>query len=282
MDWTGKIAFISGGTSGIGLASAVRLAGLGADLFLFSLDATSQRATAVAEVEAARVSASQRFRVARLDVSDSAAVTSVLSEAVTSVGPPDLLINCAGIGGPDYFENIGADSFDAMMKVNVSGVRNTIAALLPALKKTRGTIVNMASLGGLIGSFGNTAYGAGKFAVVGLSEALRAEFLRFGIRVMVICPPPVDTPMWHRSNERRPPENGVVNAGSGLLRPGEVVDAMLSGLRRGKFLVVPGRKARFAYHLNRLLPGVRTYLTDRMVRKAQGSASARLPDSRND
>jgi 3-dehydrosphinganine reductase len=268
-DWRGKAVYISGGTNGIGLAAARRFAGMGARLFLFSVDPKKQRDEALSAVRTDAADGGRKIEGARLDVTDPAAVAKGFARAQEAVGPPDVLVNSAGLGGPDYFEQISFETFDRMMRVNVYGVWNTVQAALPLMKGRGGHIVNVASLGGLIGAFGYTAYGASKFAVVGFSEALRAEVKQYGIHVMALCPPPVETPMWHRSNIKRPKETKAINAGSGLLQPEEVVDALIEGLDRRAFLVVPGRKGRFAYHLNRLLPGVRTFVTDRMIRRAQ-------------
>ena len=117
-----------------------------------------------------------------------------MAEVVQSFGAPDILINNVGRALPRYFEDVTFEQFDETMKTNLYGAWNTISVLVPHMKAGGGTIVNVSSMAGFIGVFGYTDYCASKFAVVGLSEALRQELRRYGITVAVLCPPDTDTP----------------------------------------------------------------------------------------
>ena len=119
----------------------------------------------------------------------------VIPQAIKEFGTPDILINSAGIISCDYFGNISYDSFDAVMKINLYGIRNMIAEVLPAMKPRGGHIVIISSAAGLMGMSGYTAYGTSKFALVGFAECLRGELKQQGIHLTIVCPPEVDTPM---------------------------------------------------------------------------------------
>jgi short-subunit dehydrogenase len=131
-----------------------------------------------------------------------------------------------------------------------------------------GTIVNTASLAGLIGTFGYTDYAASKFALVGFSEALRCELRPQGVRVAVLCPPDTDTPGFAEEEPGKPPETRAVSAAASLLQPDDVARALLKGLERGRFLIVPGRSARLLAFGARHWPALARFVMDRDVRRA--------------
>jgi short-subunit dehydrogenase len=124
----------------------------------------------------------------------------------------------------------------------------------------------------LIGVFGYTDYCASKFALVGFSEALRAELRRDRIAVSVLCPPDTDTPALAEENRTKPPETHAASAGASLLSADAVADALLAGIARRRFLIIPGREARFAYLMKRFFPGVVTWVMDRQIEKARSAA----------
>jgi len=263
----GKNAYVSGGSSGIGLAAARLFASLGANVLIFSIDDQGILDEALALVRKSAVSGDQRFEAMRLDVTDNDRVQKEMKAVVSSFGSPYVLINSAGVGGAFYFEDVTYERFDKTVKANLYGVRNVTAALVPSMKPGGGYIVSVSSISGLIGVFGHTAYSSSKFAVNGFSEALRSEVRRHGISVSVLCPPAVDTPLWRKANASRPPENRAVSRNSGMMQPEEVAAAMLRGMIKGRFLIVPGR-GRFIHLMNRLLPCLRERIAYRAVRKA--------------
>ncbi len=266
-----KNVYISGGTSGIGLAVGKKFASLGADVFLFSIDEQSMRDRALAELERARRRPEQRFAAVELDVTDEKLVRSTLSEAARDFGAPYVLVNSAGIGGAVYFEKQSYELFDRTMKVNLHGTRNTVAALLPFMKPAGGWIVNVSSMSGLIGLVGYTAYSSSKYAVVGFSQALRSELSPHGIRVSALCPPQVRTPLLEKTDKYKPPETKSINDKSGVLEPDEVAEALLIGMKKNRAISIPGRKARLYYLLDRLFPLLRERITDRVINKARNT-----------
>jgi short-subunit dehydrogenase len=192
-------------------------------------------------------------------VADNDAVQQTMRTAIGKFGIPDILINCAGVGTGDYFENISYDQFDKVMKINVYGTRNMVYSILPFMKqKGGGQIVNVSSMAGLIGMFGYSLYSTTKYALVGFSECLRSELKRFNINVTLICPPEVKTPFLDEEAKTLPPEARMVKNLAGLLTPQQTAKAIVSGVRRKKFLVVPGFAAKFLFLQHRISNGLLT------------------------
>jgi len=226
-------AFISGGASGIGLGIGDALAKRGVKVTLADCDTET-----LAEVVARR---GKGFRGVSLDVRDRAQWLRARAEAETVFGPADLLVNNAGIA-PDGRELADSvpESFERIIAINLMGVYNgvfTFAAQLRAAR--RGHIVNVASMAALsLPPPGTGAYVTSKFAVLGLSEALRNEMAPFGVGVSVMCPGLVATNL---------PQNtikvgGSVRAGGGPmpagLDPGVAGEMAARAIERDEFYVL--------------------------------------------
>lgn len=273
-DFVGKTVFLTGGSSGIGLSTAKLLAAEGANVVIFARH-EGRLAAALAQIESRRVSPAQRFASRPLDVSNHDMVSAVMAAAVESFGAPDLLINNVGRAVPRAFEDVTFAQFDETMKTNLYGAWSTVSALVPHMKARGGAIVNVSSMAGFIGVFGYTDYCASKFAVVGLSEALRQELRRYGISVSVLCPPDTDTPGLAGEDLTKPAETKAVSAGAKLLQPDDVARALLKGIRRGTFMIVPGGEGKLAYFMKRYAPAVVDRAMRRAIRKVQeGTAAA--------
>jgi len=268
-----KLVHITGGSSGIGLEAARLFSSLGASVVIFARD-RKKLDTVLRELEETKISSSQALLTLALDVTDRNAVNAVVNDVVAKLGAPDVLINSTGVFFSDLFENTPGERCDEVMRVNFGGTWNTIAALLPHMKARGGNIVNVASVAGLVGVFGCTAYSASEFAVVGFSEALRNELRRYGITVSVLCPPDTDTPQLSRKSRTTPPETRALSSIARLMKPGEVARAMVRGMELGRFLIVAGG-GRPLYHLKRLLPGVAESVMAGSIRKVQRKAAGR-------
>ena len=264
----GKTAFVFGGSSGIGKALANLLVKGSADVVIFSRDQDRLDA-AVADIGEHRSLPGQRIACRRVDVTDADMVRSVAESSVTSFGSPALLVNCAGQAVAAYAEDIDDAAFDHLLKLNLYGTRHTIMAHLPHMA-AGSHILNVSSVAGLVGVFGFTAYCASKFGVVGFSEALRAEMRPRGIGVSVLCPPDTDTPGLQRENETKPPETKAISGRSGVLRAEAVALSALNGVRRGRFLIVPGADGLMTYLLSRWMP----WLVRRVMDMDVGRVSA--------
>jgi short-subunit dehydrogenase len=271
-----KLVFITGGSSGIGFATAKLLASKGCDLVLFARG-KEMLDKAIADLQQQRVNSSQRFHGLSMDVADPEGVKLGMKSAIEQFGTPEILINSAGISSGDYFENITYDQFDRVMKVNLYGARNTISAILPYMKETgRGHIVNISSVAGLIAMFGYTLYSTSKYALVGFTEALRAELKRYNIQVSLICPPEVRTPLLEEEAKTLPPESRAVKSLAGLLDPEDVATAILDAITRKRFLVIPGFLAKSLLFFHRISNGHLTRLpADWIIRFATARAKYR-------
>jgi NAD(P)-dependent dehydrogenase (short-subunit alcohol dehydrogenase family) len=184
----GKTAFITGGARGIGLGIARAFAREGAKLILVDIDE--------AALKAARAELSERTSVETfaLDVRDREAYARVADEAEARLGPVSILCNNAGVAGGAGVTHMTYAHWDWVMGINLNGVINGVQTFVPRMikRKTAAHIVNTASGAGLVAGVG-LLYNTSKFAVVGLSEALRGELEPFGIGVSVLCPGPVAT-----------------------------------------------------------------------------------------
>jgi NAD(P)-dependent dehydrogenase (short-subunit alcohol dehydrogenase family) len=187
---TDRVALITGGASGIGLATAERLLAAGWKVAVADRD---ERALAALRNEHAGSSA---VLLAQLDVTDESAVQGVVAEVRDTLGGLDGVVNSAGIAADIPALETPVDLFRRIMDVNVTGTFIVARAAARVMKdRGGGAIVNVASVSGLRGSKGRSAYGASKGAVVVLTQVLANDLARFRIRVNAVAPGPVDTPM---------------------------------------------------------------------------------------
>jgi 3-dehydrosphinganine reductase len=267
---TFKLSIITGGSSGIGLATARILAREGSDIILVARSEPRLKA-ALLILEEERQKLDQSFRFCPIDVSDPEGVRNRLIPLLEEGKPIDLLVNCAGTVVTDYFENIGLERFDRVMAVNLRGPWIMTKALLPRILAPGGRIVNVASMAGILGLFGYTAYGSSKWALVGFSDALRAELAGKGISVSVLCPPDTDTPQLAEENLTKPAETRAVSGNTKVMSPNRVARSLLSGAKRRKFIILPGMWNNVIYFLYRLAPGLVRRIMDSDAAKARKS-----------
>jgi len=266
-----KYVYISGGTSGIGLAVAKKFSALGANIFAFSVDQEEQRNLALAEMAEAKIHDTQQFKAITLDITDNKLVDKELSKACKEFGPPFVIVNSAGIGGAISFEQLSLQRFDKTVKLNLYGTRHVIHSCLPYMKEQGGYIVNVASMSGLIGLYGYTAYSSSKFAVVGLTHSLRSELKPYNISVSVLCPVQVETPLLRETDKYKPPETKAINNKAGVMTADEVAQGMLKGMKQNKAVIIPGIKGNFFYLLNRVFPNIREKMTERIITKTRNA-----------
>jgi 2-keto-3-deoxy-L-fuconate dehydrogenase len=182
----GKSAVVTGAGSGIGRAIAELFAAQGASLLVVDREEAAGRAT----VEAIRA-ASGRAELAIVDVADERAVL----ELARGLPPVEILVACAGIGHVGDLLSTTAADLDRLYAVNVRGVFNCCKAFAPAMIERRsGSVINMASIGGVVAVRQRLAYTTTKFAVVGLTKALALDHSHTGVRFNCICPGRVETP----------------------------------------------------------------------------------------
>jgi 3-dehydrosphinganine reductase len=264
-----KIALITGGSSGIGLATAQLLAKQGAHVWLLARD-VDKLDKALKSVQAACIDQGQKCGRVTADVSDEGQVEKAINQVIQAVGVPDLVINSAGIAHPGYAQELGLDIFHQMMIVNYFGTVHVTQALLPAMiERHSGYIVNISSIAGFMGVFGYTAYGASKYAVRGYSEALRGEMKPLGISVSVVFPPDTDTPELTYENQFKPFETKELAGNAGLMTPEVVAATILKGVARKQFAILPGFEGKLYYRLTGWLGGGMYPIMDYLIAQAK-------------
>ena len=184
-----KVALVTGAASGIGRATAIRLAAEGAAVFLADINQDGLAET-VAALPAG--SSSATFE---LNVTDSAACAAAVEACVSTMGKLDILCNIAGIAICDNLTNITDEQWHRAVGINLDGVFFMCRAALPHLLQSRGNIVNMSSSAGLVGQAYNSAYCATKAGVLMFSKSLAIEYGKQGVRVNAVCPGFVKTPL---------------------------------------------------------------------------------------
>lgn len=189
-DFTGKVALVTGGASGMGASFARIVVRDGGKVAIADLN-SELGAAMVAELGADNAS------FASTDVSAFAAMTAFVNGAVERFGAVDVMFNNAGIGGMGTTMDLSEEAFRHVLQVDLFSVFFGCKAVLPhMLKVGKGAIVNNASISGLRGDYGMTAYNTAKGAVVNYSRALAMDVARQGVRVNVICPGTIDTPLF--------------------------------------------------------------------------------------
>ena len=261
----GRLVLITGGSSGLGLALANLLAAQGANVWLIA------RRKDVLEnaYKALPTTSGQRHGKIAADVSDWGQVQTAVANIIREAGIPDLLINCAGYAHPGYVQEIPIDVFREMMDVDYFGTVNMVKALLPhMLERGDGYIVNISSAAGFLAPFGYSAYTPAKYAVRGFSDVLRLELKPLGVRVSVAFPPDMDTPGMVNENKTKPFE--TTEAFSSTLVPtGPVAKAILNGVKRGQYIILPGFETKLYYYLVFLLGNAIYPLLDGLLAQAR-------------
>lgn len=185
-----KFALVTGAGSGIGAAIATTFAQAGAHVYVTDRDEGGGGAVARAIIDAGG-----KAEFLPLDIANEAQCEAVAQTVLKTAGRLDILVNNAGIGHVGTAATTSGEDFDRIMAVNVRGLFNVTRAFLPSmLARQHGVIVNLASIGALIGVRDRFAYTVSKHAVAGMTRAMALDHAREGIRVNAICPGRVETP----------------------------------------------------------------------------------------
>ena len=192
MDLEGQVAIVTGAGRGIGRATALELARLGADIVIAELDQAGGKRTAE------EVGALGRRAVATpTDVTSRADLREMVDRAKTDFGRIDILVNNAGLYRAAATLDVTEEHWDAVMSINAKAVFFCTQAVLPTMITQKGgSIVNLASMAGKVGNKNNLPYNASKAAVVSMTKSLALAHAADGIRVNCVCPGFVETDMW--------------------------------------------------------------------------------------
>ena len=255
-----KHVVITGGSSGIGFATAERLVGAGAKVTL-----VARRPDLLEE---ARAKLGPAALTLALDVAKEAEVAERLA-VHADANPVDMLINNAGVVMPGRFVDLPTEQFRWMMDINYFGTVACCKALIPSMQaRGGGHILNVSSMAGVIGIYGYSAYSASKFALCGFSQCLRAEMWPHNIRVSVCLPPDTDTPQLAFENQYKPAETKAIAGNVKTLPASAVANAMLSGMAANQFEIVPGFDGWSSALAQRLVPGIVRMVCDASQKKA--------------
>ncbi len=201
MNLEGKVAIITGGSSGIGKAVAERYVEEGMDVVIADVD--EERGEEVADEVGCTFM--------KCDVSSYENVEEVVEETVEEFGKLDVMVNNAGIGSVNTIEEMDMEEYEQIRSVDLDGVVYGCKAATPHLKETEGTIINTASIYGLVGDVGATAYNAAKGGVVNLTRSVADDLAQHNVRVNSICPGFVRTPMTEEALEDEEFRSHVLN-----------------------------------------------------------------------
>ena len=266
----GKIAFVTGGASGIGAALATKLVEQGAEVWI------ADRQLGAAEQLAQRLnSIGGRAHAVELDVRDYPSFQRTVAEAAEESGRIDYLFNNAGIGIGGEVDAFTLDDWNDIIDVNLRGVVHGIQAVYPIMIRQHcGHIVNTASMAGLVTTTAQAGYTATKHAVVALSKALRLEAERHGVQVSVLCPGVVRTPILtggQYGRHKGVSDEDLLKLGEALrpMAPDAFADRALRAVLRGDAIIVVPRWWKALWYLERLSPALSMRLAKVALRRTR-------------
>lgn len=255
--FTGKRCLLTGAASGIGRATALRLAREGAELFLTDRDAEGLETT----VSDARALGGDVAVYRALDISDYDAVAQFADDVHRAHPPMDVVMNIAGVSAWGTVDQLTHQHWKSMVDVNLMGPIHVIETFVPPMVKARrgGHLVNVSSAAGLVALPWHAAYSASKYGLRGLSEVLRFDLARHRIGVSVVVPGAVKTPLVQTVQiagvDREDPNvQKWTNRFTGhAVSPEHVAEKILAGVRRNRYLIYTSPDIRAFYLFKRTM-----------------------------
>ena len=262
-----KVAVVTGGASGIGRALGQELCSSGARVVLADIDAERLSRTG----EELRASGHQ-VETAVLDVRDFEAVKGLIEGIAREHGRIDYLFNNAGIAVTGEARDVSLDDWRSVIDTSLYGVVHGVVAAYPVmLKQGSGHIINTASLAGLIPAAGEIAYSAAKYGIVGLSHVLRAEGADLGVRVSVVCPGFIETPILHTSKTVKFDRDRLLAEIPRTMPPDRCAREILRGVERNQATIVVTRFAKILWRLYRYTPWALNLLGRRSLKRMRAA-----------
>jgi NAD(P)-dependent dehydrogenase (short-subunit alcohol dehydrogenase family) len=246
IDMAGKVAIVTGGASGMGQITARRLARQGAKVAIFDVNEKALQATAAE---------SDNITAFRCDISNLQDVEAKVAEVAAALGPIELLVHAAALMPGHKLIDHSHEDMERLFRINYFGTTYMIRAVLPAMMaRGRGRIIAFGSIAGiaLVPKMG--AYCATKAAVNAYIEVLQNEIRSSGVRVHLVCPPAVNTPLVDQVVATDSPGSIIEAKKSGRLGdPEQMIDAIEKGVRKDKDIIYP-KEARLLYLWRALFP----------------------------
>jgi len=234
-DVKGKHVFITGGSTGLGLALAQRYAKAGA--YVTIVARTASKLEAAVESIQSQVSKDDHSKIQfrSCDVTNEAQIVeAVLSAAKAFQTPVDILVTCAGSAHPGYFEDLSLDDHRRQFELNYMGTLAAIKAVYPSMsERKQGHIVMISSAICFAGMIGYSAYAPSKFALRGLADCLRSEFKCLNIKVTAYFPANILTPGFEEENRLKPTETAEIEGTSPGCTPEVAADVLIEGIKSG-------------------------------------------------
>jgi NAD(P)-dependent dehydrogenase (short-subunit alcohol dehydrogenase family) len=260
-----KVALVTGGGSGIGRALCLRLAAEGARVAVVDLDRAA--ADSVAE------EIGRQALAYGCDVSEPDRCQATVDAVVKEWEGIDLVFANAGISHRSLFHETDPRVVRQVMEVNFFGAVNTTRAALQTVLARRGSIIVTSSVAGFAPLVGRTAYAASKHALHGFFDTLRAELAGSGVRILLVCPSFVATPIHHRALDGagRPVSRTKATVGR-VMTPEEIAAKILGAVRKGQRLLLPSALGHLAWWLSRIAPRAYEWIMRRSQRSELGGA----------
>ena len=250
-------AFITGGSSGIGLELAKQLASKGHPIAIFARDANKlDKAVEVI----AQLSPSVKVKAFAVNVANAEACAQAVADAIDDMGAPEWAIANAGIAQPGEFLDQPLDIFEQHMSINYMGALYFAKACAGPMSESGGKMVFVSSGAAFFGIYGYSAYAPPKFAMRALAEVLRVELAPNNIAVSLVYPPDTDTPMLEFEERTKPDATKAITAGGGLWKPENVAALIIKRADKGKFAIAPGLQMNALLVLHSLVaPALRSW-----------------------
>lgn len=259
---------VTGGSSGIGLATALAYVARGCDVAIVGRSA-DKLAAAEARLRTDGT-AEQRVAVRRADLANFESAREAIDSLAADGFVPDILVNSAGVIVPGEFATMPLENFESNIDNGYWSVVYPCRAAVPhLLERGSGHIVNVSSVAGYLGIYGYTGYSSAKFAVMGFTEALRFEMKPVGIGVHVVCPPDTDTPALAYERTLRPKETDAIAGSIKPIAAEKVAEAIVRGVERGKYYIIPDAASSLYFRLKGILPELFFSIVDGDVKKAR-------------
>ncbi len=245
MAYSGKVAVVTGGGSGMGRVAAQYCATAGAKVAVIDVNDAGMAETAAGH---------EGIRTFNVDITDWDAIKACIDTVESEMGPIDRVYNCAAIMPFGKLLEQDAKVQQKLFDINVGGLINISRAALPAMvERGRGDFISFASMAGVTPALLMGAYCATKSAVCTYTEILYHENRDSGVRFANVCPPPVATPLLDQGKETAWPKLMLEQEGKEMT-PAEVIDWVENSVEKGEFWVFPGKGTKMGYIMRRFFP----------------------------